>query len=125
MCYDWCMTDDEIAETVGGMVTDIMKYLKDVRNRTDDTTVNKFWCAYLGVFLTTGIYGSLNAGAKQGATLEEQHENARDMFARMRATIETVVADSATSAIKAFSGQEIEYFCQLRPVGDPLNKVMC
>ncbi len=64
--------------------------------------------------LATKMDGMLDA--------RDQHDFVQANYADMKKQVQEAVGAGFTGAMKVFTGKDLDYYCQVKPVGDAVNK---
>jgi len=70
------------------------------------------------------VYAELNERDKSLKTKEEMLNFAMKNFAALKVSIQESVAAGFQGAVSTFSGQQVDYYCQVKPIPEPINKRM-
>lgn len=76
-------------------------------------------------FISMLIYKTMIEVTDSSGTRDRKFHKASDSYKTMKHDIQESVALAFGSAMFAFSGSEIEYYCKLIPIGEPINSEMC
>jgi len=78
---------------------------------------------FLARFAGTLVYRSLKQQAPTTCkTPEEMVQFTGRNFAGMKVCVQEAISAAFSGAMKTYAGQDIEYYCQVKPVPEPLNK---
>lgn len=77
---------------------------------------------FLAKFIGMMVYRSLEANPEVKLTNDQLFKFKSKNFLNMKTLVSDVVAAAMGGAMRKFSGKDIEYYCQIKTVGEPVNK---
>lgn len=78
---------------------------------------------FLARFAGLVLYKTLTEEpSSKSDTKEKQLKEVLARFGSVKLSVQEAVAASFTSAMTTYTGQSVEYYCQVKPVGPALNK---
>ncbi len=78
---------------------------------------------FLARFAGTMVYRSLTEAKPEGCTTPKQIEKfTLGNFAAVKGQLQEAIAAAFTGAVNTFSGQRVDYYCQVKPIGPAINK---
>jgi hypothetical protein len=78
---------------------------------------------FIAMFIGTILHRSLVTRPAGLFDKDEIYEYTQNNFAITKGKIQDAVAHGFQGAMQSFSGKQVEYYCQVRPVGDPVNRL--
>lgn len=109
---------DQISQT---LVNETFKLI-DGQSK-DPIKAHKMALMFLARFAGVLLYRSLTEAAPEGCNTKEKIlKFTMANFSATKLSVQEAVAAAFTGAMNTYSGQPIEYFCQVKPVGPVLNK---
>ena len=76
-------------------------------------------------FIYEMIIRSLMAYKEKGLSNKEAYTFTKGYFGETKHNIQTAIASGFEKAFMEYTNQPVEYYCQIIPVGEPINKVEC
>jgi hypothetical protein len=83
---------------------------------------NKLAAVFLAKFAGIMVYRALTLKAPESFKKEEIVKFVMNNFRNSKQSVQESIAAAFTGAMHTYSGQSIEYYCQIRPVPAALNK---
>ena len=87
------------------------------------TVGNDIALAFLSKFVGVYIHQALSDPGVDLITSQEKYEHAAECFKQAKEDVTHMVAVGVGGAMKAFSGKDVEYYCTLRVMPEPVNKL--
>jgi len=103
------------------MAKESLALLTDKYGELDPLATGVFLSEVIQAFLTK----ILNEAANQSDSAEEAYNMTADAFVKAKNIVEVQVAFAFYKAVHKFSGHPVDYYCQVKVVPEPLNKVEC
>ncbi len=98
--------------------------LKILRGHTDKRgpEVGRALCIhFLARVLTATVLDTLNTRKDGAKDDEEQFRFSKDQFLDLKTQVQDATALSFQTAFHHFTGRNVEYYCVIKPVPEPLN----
>ena len=76
---------------------------------------------YISSFLASVIIERLNELPEGEFTERQQYDFTAANFSEVKADVQNAVATAFEEALSAFAGKPVQYYCQVKPVPEPLN----
>lgn len=111
-------TSDQLAAT---LVTETYKLID-----AQGAISSKIAIMFLARFVGTLLYRSLAAPSPDSCKTKEAKSNfTLQNFAKVKAAVQEAIAAGFSGAMHTYVGEPMEYYCQVKPVGPPVNKEPC
>lgn len=113
------------AEDFSVLLTNETFKLIDSKNKSNGPEAGRYVATtYLARFVGTLLFRTLTERNQLNTTKEEQEDFVMKNAAELKTAIQEAVSMGFQSAMTQFSGRQIEYYCQIKPVPEPVsNKV--
>lgn len=115
------LTVDEYTERLAIDMTDeVFKFVNFYEDKLGTGTGQILIASFLRDFIKQLVFNALNA-----------HVEARDFqatmkaFAEIKTLVQDAVAQSFSEGVESFSGKPMDYYCDIKPVPKPVNKLPC
>jgi hypothetical protein len=79
---------------------------------------------FLSRVLANTVLDTLNTRKESAKTEEEQYNYSKKLFLDLKLQVQDAVALSFQTALGHFTGRQVEYYCQIKPIPEPLNKTV-
>lgn len=108
------------------MVTEVLQFLEKQKQDHGIEVSKQLSISFLACVLGALIMQVLNEKPKKkGYTGTELYNFTSKNFATYKLEIQDAVAAGFQGAFNTFSGRTVEYYCQVKPVSEPVNKRPC
>jgi hypothetical protein len=122
------MTNDRTTKIViaSEHMTDILLNMLKAQAAQNDLQFSKDVAVKLiEKFISLLIYKTLVEESDKAGTHDRKFKNTSSAYKTLKHDIQEAVGLAFGSALHAFSGTDIDYYCKLIPIGEPLNSEMC
>lgn len=76
-------------------------------------------------FIKYTLLHSLENSTEESMTKPEKYIATRDSFAKTKGELQTFISDAFSDTFKDWAGQDVDYYCIIKPIGEPINKKPC
>ena len=107
------------------MVTRTMKYIDStVEKKGGDTeAAAQFLCLmFIARFIGVMLFRCLSRDGKPQLTRDEEYKQTTKSMGMLKAHIQEAVSLGFSGAMTTFTGKQIDYYCQIRPVPEAMGK---
>lgn len=80
---------------------------------------------FLAKYLSLTLYAALNIQMPASMTQDQKVEAIHKNLGLVKSDIQEAVVMAFQEEMTRFSGKPIEYYCQIAPVPNPINQVLC
>lgn len=80
---------------------------------------------FLARFVGFALYQALMEKPDGPCGPKELHKFTKDNFNEAKLAVQDSISAAFTGAMKTFTGKRLEYYCQVKTVGEPINKKAC
>lgn len=114
-----------IDEIASGFVKENVRALNVQQDRLGEELVVKITMSFLAGLIAAVVLKSLDHSGKESYTKKQLHDIVYKRFGDIKLDIQNAVAAGFQGAMFTFSGESTEYYCQIKPVPDPINTRPC
>lgn len=107
------------------MADEALKMLRAQGHKKGPEVFKALVIHFLARVMTSTIYDVLLERPADKMSKKELIEYNKKAFSDFKENMQEAVAMSFGTAMEHYSGKKIEYYCQVRPVPEPLNKEPC
>ncbi len=120
MCHaQYMLKTDKSDQIASELVAETFKLI----DGQGGTLSNKVAVNFLARFAGMLVYRSLKQEAPEHCkTPEQMAQFTMRNFSGMKVCVQEAVSAAFTGAMKTYAGQDIEYYCQVKPVPEAFNK---
>lgn len=119
-------TDDWIDQFSDKLAAETMNTLITQGNMRGSGVAHKAFVVFVARLIGLAVWKSLNLKTKiENPTDKQQYQFTSDNYRDMKVSVQNAVAAGFTAAFKSFTSKEVEYYCDINPVSEPLNKLPC
>lgn len=118
---DFDLIDERVQEAVE-YVFQTAQHLEDAQGYEHSSV---FLSSFLAAVITNLVVVTLDSCPDELMDSEERNEFATTNFQHLKQEIENVVGFSFRKGMKIFSGQHIDYYCEISLMPDAVNKNPC
>lgn len=79
--------------------------------------------AFLATFVGNMVYKKLQEKPETAMSKEDLFKFTKDNFIGVRMQVQEAVAAGVSGAMTTYSGKHVEYYCQVKPVPEPISKL--
>jgi hypothetical protein len=112
---------DEFAEK---LVQETIRVMTEKVKRTGQDIARDLFATYLTKLVGTITYGTLTS-APHGMNAEDKYKYTAKAYALLKLDLQNSLSDGVQDAVKAFTGRDQEYYCQILPIPESVNKEPC
>lgn len=112
-----------VTSLVSPIVSKVLKHLKE-----HERTLGVEYSAHLQATFLGGVVAAMVCDALKTPSAGTRHDQmtvSAAKFAETKTKVQTAVALGFQSAMFNFTGKDFEYYCQVIPVKEPVNKQPC
>jgi hypothetical protein len=80
---------------------------------------------FLHSLVGTMVYQALSIPPNPNEDREEQLKFVENNYKLMKTNIQNAVGEAFKEAMQAYSGKSMDYYCQIKALPDPINKLPC
>lgn len=80
---------------------------------------------FISQYIELLLSDALRDYPKTGATQKEQMTQVSGNFKDIKQEIQQQIANAFTRVMEGYSGMDIDYYCLIKPLPEPINKHMC
>lgn len=116
----------QLDKTARDMATESYKILHHEGMKYNDVAKRNLVNAYLKHFISMYLQATLGADLKMDEhPTRADYEVAEENWKRAKLALGDTVADSLTHAVKQWSGQDLDYYCEIKHWGEAKNTEPC
>lgn len=115
---------DDVAQ---GLAKESFRLMQGVKKPKDNPLLTQeLGTKFVEHYIQALVYHVLtDMPGKDKATKTEQYEYVQSNFMTLKYQLQGSICEGFERAIEAFSNMHIEYYCQINPVPEPINKEPC
>lgn len=102
------------------MVTESFKLIEGHVGQRGSKVSRSVSTMFIAKLIGRMVYRALTD--KQEGSKDDQYRKAKESFADMKVRLTDCVAAGFQAAMSKFAGRQVEYYCQIRTVPEPVNK---
>lgn len=106
------------------LATEVYHALEDNREFVGEESYKRMLAQFLSGYVAAITYRSLAFRPKDVVDKEAQFKYAKESFAAMKTMICDAVAAGVSGGMGSWSGKQVEYYCLIKVVPEPVNKEM-
>ncbi len=103
------------------MADETLKILRGHSNKRGREVGRALCIHFLARVLSATVLDTLNTQDETAQTEKEQYEFSKHQFAELKTQVQDSVALSFQTALSHFTGRQVEYYCTIKPVPDPVT----
>lgn len=104
---------------------DLYQLFEEERNKVGADNYKHLTATFLAGFISALVFRSL-AYMPEGIKSDKDKCNyAMESFGDLKVRVQEAVAAGFAGGMRTWSGKDVDYFCQVKVVPEPINKEMC
>ena len=120
------MTGEEKVDKISRhIVAEVFRVIDSQKDHLTDREIPTLIFATVEVLVANLVYNVLKTSAEGSSNKKTQYATVEKNFKSVKLNVQDAVAAAFSQAMGKFSGKEIDYYCQLTAVGEPINKRPC
>lgn len=117
--------DEAVKDAAENLVNENVRILNTYTATLGAERTNIVALTFLKGLVATLLYKVLKQNPGPLYSKEEVHDLVQKEFGEMKLNVQDAVSGGFQHAMSMWSGMHVEYYCQVRPVPEPLNKKLC
>lgn len=117
--------DEAVRVAAEHLLAENLRILNEHANRVGVDRASAIVNTFLSGFIGAILYKVLKQDSGVLYSQEEKLELVEKKFAERKYEIQSAVAAGFQIAMSNWSGQHVEYYCQVRTVPEPINRKLC
>ncbi len=106
------------------LVGKVGSFIKEKERQYGEEMARVLMRQFIAAVIGSALYTKLMERPKD-LDQDEMLQHNMDTFASAKADVQSAVAAAFQGALTKYTGQEVEYYCTIKPVPAPINKKPC
>lgn len=103
----------------------VFKCIADEEKNRGEEFADNLGTAFIAGFVGSLVHHVLARRPPVGTSKQKTYEYVAAQYADIKSNIEGAVAAGFSGSLSKYSGKEVEYYCQVKIVPEPINKLAC
>jgi hypothetical protein len=117
--------EEWIKNTSYSLVQQNFEIIKEFSKNHDILIFNKLLTVFMGHFIELVITNTLSSTDPDLLSNHDQYEYVSKNFKELKTMMQLQIAESFSKSMNEFSDIDCDYYCEIKLIPEPINKIEC